>query len=83
MRGIVGYARSESAVSIIVASLKKPEYRRYDSVGVVICGEKGFDVVKQKGCLATLGEHHKRRSIKTCMSIGQATKRTPRICKGE
>jgi glucosamine--fructose-6-phosphate aminotransferase (isomerizing) len=87
MRGIVGYARSESAVPIIVASLKKPEYRGYDSVGITICGEKGFDVVNQKGRLAAIEEHGRRCSIKTCMNnghaVGQATKISPGICKGE
>jgi len=56
MCGIIGYVGKEDAVPIIVDGLKKLEYRGYDSAGIAIYGQKGFDIVKQKGRLACLEE---------------------------
>jgi glucosamine--fructose-6-phosphate aminotransferase (isomerizing) len=56
MCGIIGYVGKEDAVPIIVDGLKKLEYRGYDSAGIAIYGKNGFDVVKQKGRLASLEE---------------------------
>ena len=56
MCGIIGYIGKEDAVPIIVDGLKKLEYRGYDSAGIAIYGQEGFDVVKQKGRLACLEE---------------------------
>jgi glucosamine--fructose-6-phosphate aminotransferase (isomerizing) len=56
MCGIIGYVGKEDAVPIIVDGLKKLEYRGYDSAGIAVYREGGFDVVKQKGRLAALEE---------------------------
>ena len=56
MCGIIGYVGKENAVPIIVEGLKKLEYRGYDSAGIAIYRDGGFDVVKQKGRLAALEE---------------------------
>jgi len=63
MCGIIGYIGKEDAVPIIVDGLKKLEYRGYDSAGIAIYGENGFDVVKQKGRLAILEERLASRLI--------------------
>ena len=70
MCGIIGYVGSENAVPVIVEGLKKLEYRGYDSAGIAVFGEDGFDVVKQKGRLAALEAQLEGRSIFGTMGIG-------------
>ena len=58
MCGIVGYIGKEQAAPILLAGLKKLEYRGYDSAGLAIRDEAtgGIDVVKAKGRLHVLEE---------------------------
>jgi glucosamine--fructose-6-phosphate aminotransferase (isomerizing) len=53
MCGIVGYAGNNSAASVIVESLKKLEYRGYDSAGISILGS-GIDTYKAVGKIVSL-----------------------------
>ncbi|AYK14235.1 MAG: glutamine--fructose-6-phosphate transaminase (isomerizing) [Methanosarcina flavescens] len=53
MCGIVGYAGEKSAASVIVESLKKLEYRGYDSAGISVLGS-GVDTYKSVGKIVNL-----------------------------
>ena len=53
MCGIVGYAGEKSAASVIIESLKKLEYRGYDSAGVSVLGS-GIDTYKSVGKIVNL-----------------------------
>jgi glucosamine--fructose-6-phosphate aminotransferase (isomerizing) len=53
MCGIVGYAGENSASSVIIESLKKLEYRGYDSAGISVVGS-GIDTYKSVGKIANL-----------------------------
>ncbi len=56
MCGIVGYIGKQQAAPILLDGLAKLEYRGYDSAGVCVFSEGGFQVAKTKGRLAALSE---------------------------
>ena len=57
MCGIVGYIGQKEAYPILIAGLKKLEYRGYDSAGVALVnGEDKLNVYKTKGKVANLEE---------------------------
>jgi len=49
MCGIIGYVGYRRAAEVISDSLKRLEYRGYDSVGLAVLNEKGLEVRKDKG----------------------------------
>ena len=71
MCGIIGYVGTENiAPDIIVEGLKKLEYRGYDSAGIAVYRDNGFDVIKQKGRLAALEARLQEQPLQGCMGIG-------------
>ena len=54
MCGIVGYVGSRDTVGILIDSLKRLEYRGYDSAGIVVINGKGLLHEKATGNIAAL-----------------------------
>ncbi len=54
MCGIVGYVGQKQALEIIVAGLRRLEYRGYDSAGVAVISDGALEVRKKAGKLANL-----------------------------
>ena len=54
MCGIVGFVGKQQAAPILLEGLSKLEYRGYDSAGIAVYGENGFQIEKVKGRLQGL-----------------------------
>ena len=54
MCGIVGYVGGQSALDVVIAGLKRLEYRGYDSAGVAVLADGGLATAKKAGKLANL-----------------------------
>lgn len=54
MCGIVGYVGSQSALEVVLAGLKRLEYRGYDSAGVAVAADGELSCAKKAGKLANL-----------------------------
>ncbi|MGW0362037.1 glutamine--fructose-6-phosphate transaminase (isomerizing) [Streptomyces sp. NPDC002990] len=54
MCGIVGYVGAQSALDVVIAGLKRLEYRGYDSAGVAVLSEGELAAVKKAGKLVNL-----------------------------
>ncbi|MFI8369310.1 glutamine--fructose-6-phosphate transaminase (isomerizing) [Streptomyces sp. NPDC085466] len=54
MCGIVGYVGGQSALDVVVAGLKRLEYRGYDSAGVAVLADGGLAAGKKAGKLVNL-----------------------------
>lgn len=60
MCGIVGYVGTQSAQDVVVAGLKRLEYRGYDSAGVAVLADGGWPPRRRRGSSSTW-----RRSSRT------------------
>jgi len=54
MCGIVGYVGEQSALDVVVAGLRRLEYRGYDSAGVAVVAQGKVAIEKRAGKLANL-----------------------------
>ncbi|MET8173076.1 glutamine--fructose-6-phosphate transaminase (isomerizing) [Streptomyces clavifer] len=63
MCGIVGYVGGQSAQDVVVAGLKRLEYRGYDSAGVAVLADGGLAGAKKAGKLLNLEKELKDRPL--------------------
>ncbi|CAM5246493.1 glutamine--fructose-6-phosphate transaminase (isomerizing) [Streptomyces fumanus] len=65
MCGIVGYVGSQSALDVVMAGLKRLEYRGYDSAGVAVLADGGLAPAKRAGKLVNLEKELSERPLPT------------------
>jgi glucosamine--fructose-6-phosphate aminotransferase (isomerizing) len=70
MCGIVGYIGGESAAPILLDGLRRLEYRGYDSAGLAVRCEGGFEVLRAVGKLRNLEALVSQRELGGSVGIG-------------
>ncbi|BBC35954.1 Glutamine--fructose-6-phosphate aminotransferase[isomerizing] [Streptomyces graminofaciens] len=65
MCGIVGYVGSQSALDVVLAGLRRLEYRGYDSAGVAVLADGGLAAAKKAGKLINLEKELVGRPLPT------------------
>lgn len=70
MCGIVGYIGGKGAQDILVAGLKRLEYRGYDSAGVVTMNQSGATLLRAKGKVSELAQKVAASSTGDTIGIG-------------
>ncbi|PWI43709.1 glutamine--fructose-6-phosphate transaminase (isomerizing) [Streptomyces sp. ICBB 8177] len=63
MCGIVGYVGAQNALDVVIAGLKRLEYRGYDSAGVAVLADGGLASAKKAGKLANLEKELAERPL--------------------
>ncbi|MFE2976588.1 glutamine--fructose-6-phosphate transaminase (isomerizing) [Streptomyces sp. NPDC059258] len=63
MCGIVGYVGMQSAQDVVVAGLKRLEYRGYDSAGIAVLADGGLAAAKKAGKLVNLEKELGQRPL--------------------
>ncbi|MDX3243859.1 glutamine--fructose-6-phosphate transaminase (isomerizing) [Streptomyces sp. ME18-1-4] len=63
MCGIVGYVGSQSALDVVMAGLKRLEYRGYDSAGVAVPADGGLAAARKAGKLVNLEKELTERPL--------------------
>ncbi|MEU6175183.1 glutamine--fructose-6-phosphate transaminase (isomerizing) [Streptantibioticus parmotrematis] len=63
MCGIVGYVGGQNALDVVIAGLKRLEYRGYDSAGVAVLADGGLASAKKAGKLANLEKELAERPL--------------------
>lgn len=70
MCGIIGITSEKPVLSNIISSLKKLEYRGYDSAGIATFSDNFIDEVKCEGRVAKLEKICSKKSLKGIVGIG-------------
>ena len=70
MCGIIGITSNKPVISNIIGSLKKLEYRGYDSAGIATLSNNLIDEIKCEGRVVKLEKICSKRSIKGVVGIG-------------
>ena len=70
MCGIVGYIGKRNVVPILMAGLKRLEYRGYDSAGLAVIEDDQLQIVKEAGKISKLEESINRANYVSTMGIG-------------
>src|SRR5210317_1881104 len=70
MCGIIGITSNKPVISNIISSLKKLEYRGYDSAGIATLSNNFIDEVKCEGRVVKLEKICSKKSIKGVVGIG-------------
>lgn len=65
MCGIVGYVGSQSALEVVMAGLRRLEYRGYDSAGVAVLADGGLAAARKAGKLVNLEKELGARPLPT------------------
>lgn len=70
MCSIAGYNGYKNAKDILLSTLKKLEYRGYDSAGIALLKQNKTDVIKSEGKLLNLCEKLEKYPISSSVGIG-------------
>lgn len=69
MCGIVGYIGTKNAKEVLINSLKKLEYRGYDSAGIALKNEQETQIIKSVGKIINLENKLNHNSIESNIGI--------------
>ena len=70
MCGIVGVIGRKNAPELLLESLKKLEYRGYDSAGIALLSNGNLEILKEKGRIENLEKVLKENTVETDIGIG-------------
>lgn len=70
MCGIIGYIGNRNATSVLINSLKKLEYRGYDSAGIAVIGKQGLELARCKGKISKLEQLIEGRKLTGKIGLG-------------